>query len=235
MQEARENGTPLAVAALDIDGFKKLNDDRGHGRGDEALKLAGEALERAVRGDDLVARLGGDDFVMILHGADPGYARDVSERARAAMARTLPEELELTVSAGFVCIPDTCDEDANLSELANSALDVAKRAGGNQTRKYDPEQVSAIPSIKQQRAEIDELLAMEHPITPVFQPLVELSTGRLIGFEALSRFDSEPRRSPDAWFNQAARCGRGLALEMAAIKAALSARGRPPGRAPTCR
>jgi diguanylate cyclase (GGDEF)-like protein len=229
VQEARENKTAMAVATLDIDGFKKLNDDRGHARGDEALKLAGEAIERVVRGDDLVARLGGDDFVMILRGADPGYAREVSERARAAMARSLPEELELTVSAGFVCFPDNCDEGANLSELANSALDVAKRAGGNQTRKYDPEQVSAIPSIKQQRAEIDALLALDQPIIPVFQPLVDLSTGRLIGFEALSRFELEPRRSPDSWFNQAARCGRGLALEMAAIKAALSAPGRPPG------
>ncbi|MEA2435477.1 MAG: diguanylate cyclase [Thermoleophilaceae bacterium] len=230
IQDARENGTPMAVVALDIDGFKKLNDDRGHGRGDESLKLAGEALERAVRGDDLVARLGGDDFVMILRGADGGYAREVAERAREAMARSLPEELELTVSAGFVCFPDSADEDANLSELANSALDVAKRAGGNQTRKYDPDQVSAIPSIKQQRAEIDALLAMEEPITPVYQPLVQLSTGRLIGFEALSRFNTEKQRSPDAWFNQAARCGRGLALEMAAINAALAgARSRPSG------
>jgi diguanylate cyclase (GGDEF)-like protein len=229
IQESRESGAPFAVVAIDIDGFKKVNDDRGHARGDEALKAAGEALERAVRGDDLVARLGGDDFVLILRGADAGYAREVSERARAAMARTLPEELALTVSAGFVCVPDTPAEDANLSELANSALDVAKRDGGNQTRKYDPDQVSAIPSIKQQRAEIDALLAMEHPITPVFQPLVELATGRLIGFEALSRFQCEPQRSPDSWFNQAARCGRGLALEMAAIKAALATPGRPAG------
>jgi EAL domain-containing protein (putative c-di-GMP-specific phosphodiesterase class I) len=129
-----------------------------------------------------------------------------------------------------VCFPDTGEEEANLSELANAALDVAKRAGGNQTRKYDPDQASAIPSIKQQRAEIDALLALETPIKPVYQPLVELSTGRLIGFEALSRFNAEEQRSPDAWFNQAARCGRGLALEMAAIKAALaSARNRPPG------
>jgi diguanylate cyclase (GGDEF)-like protein len=232
LQEAREHDLPLAVVALDIDGFKKLNDDRGHGHGDEALKLAGEALERAVRGDDLVARLGGDDFVMILHGADPGYARDVAERAREAMARSLPEELELTVSAGFVCFPDSNigEEDANLPELANAALDVAKRAGGDQTRKYDPDQVSAIPSIKQQRAEIDALLALDEPIKPVYQPLVELSTGRLIGFEALSRFNSEEQRAPDAWFNQAARCGRGLALEIAAIKAALAnARNRPAG------
>ena len=230
IQEARDAGSPLAVVALDIDGFKKLNDDRGHGHGDEALKLVGEALERAVRGDDLVARLGGDDFVMILRGADPGYAREVAERAREAMARALPEELELTVSSGFVCFPENADEDANLSELANSALDVAKRDGGNQTRKYDPDQVSAIPSIKQQRAEIDALLAQDVPIRPVYQPLVELSTGRLIGFEALSRFNAEAQRAPDAWFNQAARCGRGLALEIAAIKAALAgAQNRPAG------
>src|SRR4051812_17202399 len=228
-QAARDNKLPLCVVALDIDGFKKLNDDRGHARGDESLKLAGEAIERAVRADDLVARLGGDDFVMILRGADSGYAREVSERARDAMARSLPEELGLSVSAGFVCTSDISDEGANLSELANAALDVAKRAGGNQTRKYDPDQVSAIPSIKQQRAEIDALLEMDQPITPVYQPLVDLSTGRLIGFEALSRFDTEPRRSPDAWFNQAARCGRGLALEMEAIKAALAAPGRPAG------
>jgi diguanylate cyclase (GGDEF)-like protein len=230
VQEARETGACMAVTTLDIDGFKKLNDDRGHARGDEALALAGEALERAVRADDLIARLGGDDFVMILRGADPGYAREVSERAREALARSLPEELELTVSAGFVCFPDCESEDgANLSELANSALDMAKREGGNQTRKYDPDTVTTLPSIKQQRAEIDALLAMESPITPVFQPLVELGTGRLIGFEALSRFEVEPDRTPDSWFNQAARCGRGLALEMAAIKAALAAPGRPPG------
>jgi diguanylate cyclase (GGDEF)-like protein len=230
LQDAREDGLPLAVVALDIDGFKKLNDDRGHGHGDEALKLAGEAIERAVRGDDLVARLGGDDFVMILRGADAGYAREVAERTREAMARSLPEELELTVSAGFVCFPENAEEDSNLPELANAALDVAKRAGGNQTRKYDPEQVSAIPSIKQQRAEIDALLALAEPIKPVYQPLVELSTGRLIGFEALSRFNAKKNRSPDAWFNQAARCGRGLALEMAAIKAALAgAQNRPAG------
>jgi diguanylate cyclase (GGDEF)-like protein len=229
LQDAREHGHQLAISAIDIDGFKKLNDDCGHARGDEALKLAADALERAVRGSDLVARLGGDDFVLILKGADPGYAREVSERARDAVRRALPEDLEMTVSAGFVCFPETIDDEANMAELAASALDVAKRQGGNRTCKYDPDQVSAIPSIKQQRAEIDEILGHENPITPVFQPLVELGSGRLIGYEALSRFNTDPRRTPDAWFNQAARCGRGLALEIAAIKAALAAGGRPPG------
>jgi diguanylate cyclase (GGDEF)-like protein len=229
LQEARERNQPLAVAALDIDGFKKINDERGHARGDEALQLASQALEKAVRDDDLVSRMGGDDFTILIHGADSAYARDVTERARQAIIRALPEDMELTASAGFVCFPDNATEESNLAELANSALDVAKRQGGNQTRKYDRDSVSAIPTIKQQRAEIDALLAQDEPITPVFQPLVDLNTGRTIGYEALSRFNTELKRSPDAWFNQAQACGRGLQLEMAAIRAALSAPDRPPG------
>src|SRR3954451_3880941 len=229
LQEARERNQPLAVAALDIDGFKKINDERGHARGDEALKLAAEALEKAVRGDDLVSRMGGDDFTILIHGADSAYARDVTERARQAIMRALPEDMELTASAGFVCFPDNAPDESNFAELANSALDVAKRQGGNQTRKYDRDSVSAIPTIKQQRAEIDELLAHEQPITPVFQPLVDLNTGRTIGYEALSRFNTDLKRTPDAWFNQAQACGRGLQLEIAAIKAALLAPNRPEG------
>src|SRR3954453_33374 len=183
VQEARDAKVPMAVTALDIDGFKKVNDDRGHARGDEALKAAGEALERAVRGGDLVARLSGDDFMLILRGADAGYARDVSERAREAMTRALPEELGLTVSAGFICYPDpSCEEGANLSELASAALDMAKRDGGNQTRKHDPDAASAIPSTKQQGPETTTLLALAEPTAPVCQPLVELATGRVIGF-----------------------------------------------------
>jgi diguanylate cyclase (GGDEF)-like protein len=229
LQHAREHDRPVAVAAIDIDGFKKVNDERGHARGDEALRLAAGALEKAVRGSDLVARLGGDDFAILLEGADSAFARDVTERARAAVMRAMPSDMGLTASAGFVCYPDNVDEERNLAELAASALDVAKRNGGNQTRKYDPEQVAAIPTIKQQRAEIDELLAKPEPITPVFQPLVDLATGRTLGYEALSRFNTEVQRAPDAWFNQAQGCGRGLQLEMAAIKAALAAPHRPKG------
>ena len=227
LQKARDQGVPMAVVTIDIDGFKKVNDERGHTRGDETLRAAADALQKAVRGADLVARLGGDDFALLLEGADGPYARQAADRAREALTRVLPPDLSLSTSAGFVCFPEV--DDINLTEFAARALDLAKRAGGGVTRKYDAEQVAAIPTIRNQRAEIDVLLETPNPITPVFQPLVELHTGRLVGYEALSRFNTDIRRPPDAWFNQAHACGRGAQLEALAIRAALDAPGRPPG------
>jgi diguanylate cyclase (GGDEF)-like protein len=229
-KEAQETKSPIGVVALDLDGFKRVNEERGHARGDETLRAAADALRGTMRGDDLVARLGGDDFALLLHGADAGYARDIAERARAAVKRALPADVELEISAGFVCYPGHVGEDADLAELAASALEAAKRHGGGQTRRYDAGEVSRLPTVADQRAEIDELLRGESPITPVFQPLVDLASGRIVGYEALARFNSPLQRNTEAWFNQAQRCGRGPKLEAEAIKVALEiGRSRPDG------
>ena len=229
-KEARERKTPLAVVALDLDGFKRVNEERGHARGDETLRAVGEALRGTMRSDDLVARLGGDDFALLLVGADAGYARDIAERARSAIGRSLPPDVEIETSAGFVCYPGHATDDSNLAEMAASALAAAKRNGGAQTRKFDAGEVARLPTVADQRAEIDTLLRSENPITPVFQPLVELATGRLVGYEALARFNSPIARSPDAWFNQAQLSGRGPKLEAEAIRVALeTGRTRPRG------
>ena len=229
-KKARERKTPLAVVALDLDGFKRVNEERGHARGDETLRAVGDALRGTMRTDDLVARVGGDDFALLLVGADAGYARDIAERARGAIARALPGDVEIETSAGFVCDPGHAGDDANLAEMAAAALAAAKRAGGAQTRKFDAGEVARLPTVADQRAEIDGLLRSENPITPVFQPLVELATGRLVGYEALARFNSPITRTPDAWFNQAQMCGLGPKLEAEAIRAALTVgRSRPDG------
>jgi diguanylate cyclase (GGDEF)-like protein len=223
--KAKETGGSLSVITLDLDRFKRINDELGHARGDEALAAAGEALRKVVRDEDCVARLGGDDFAIIIPGADPGLTRDVAERARDAIVRTCPDGVEFTVSAGYVCWPShTTDE--NLVELASSALSVAKKQGGDRSQRYDAKQAAALPTVREQREEIEELLDNHDPITPVFQPLVELATGRIVGYEALARFE---RRNPEAWFNQAAACGLSVELEAAAIEAALSYRDRPDG------
>jgi EAL domain-containing protein (putative c-di-GMP-specific phosphodiesterase class I) len=76
---------------------------------------------------------------------------------------------------------------------------------------------------------VASLLSDERPITPVFQPVVDLASGHLVGYEALARFSRSPKRSPEAWFAQAHGCGLGPDLEAAAIRAALEPVGRPLG------
>jgi diguanylate cyclase (GGDEF)-like protein len=212
-----EHGS-VAVVVLDLDRFKRVNDEFGHARGDEVLRAVGMALKKVVRSEDCAARLGGDDFAIAIPGADPGLARDIAERAREAIDRTVPQNIEFTVSAGYVCWPQHSNDD-NLTELAGSALALAKKQGGDRTQRYDKKQVGTLPTVREQREEIEDLLADPNPITPVFQPLVELATGRVVGYEALARFS---HRSPEAWFNQAHACGLSEDLEGVALAAALA-------------
>jgi diguanylate cyclase (GGDEF)-like protein len=226
LQKAKESKGSLAVITLDLDRFKRINDEHGHARGDEVLRMVGRALKKVVRGeDDLVARLGGDDFAILVPGCDPGMARDIAERAREAIDRTLPQNLIFTVSAGYVCYPQHT-KDENLTELATFALALAKKQGGDRSQRYDKAQAQELPTVREQRDEIEALLKEPHSITPVFQPLVELTTGRVVGYEALSRF---AERSPESWFNQAHACGLSAELEGAAIRAALEYDNRPEG------
>ena len=226
LQKAKESKGSLAVITLDLDRFKRVNDEHGHARGDEVLRMVGKALKKVVRGDDdVVARLGGDDFAILVPGCDAGMARDIAERARDAIDRTCPQNLIFSISAGYVCYPQHTTEE-NLTELATSALTLAKKQGGDRTQRYDKQQAQALPSVREQREEIEALLEEPFSITPVFQPLVELTTGRVVGYEALSRFSE---RSPEAWFNQAHACGLSAELEGAAIRAALEYDDRPEG------
>jgi diguanylate cyclase (GGDEF)-like protein len=229
MERAVAGGTGLGVVALDLDGFKQVNEERGHARGDEALKAVANALRGAVREGDIVARLGGDDFVLVLRDVDSAHIRHLADRAREAIERAVPEEVKLHSSAGYVCYPSQASPDADLVELAGVALRVAKREGGSRTVKYDSEHATALPTLRAERLEIENLLEAADPIEPVFQPIVELRSGRLVGYEALSRFPGQDNRSPDAFFNQAARVGLGSQLEAIAIAAALKAPRRPPG------
>lgn len=227
MEQAVAGGTSLGVVALDIDGFKQVNDERGHARGDETLKAVAQALQGSVRDGDLVARLGGDDFVLVLRGVAPADVRASADRAREAIARVATDGPPLSASAGYVCYPAQADAEADLVELAGTALRVAKREGGSCTQKYDPDQATSLPTQRAERLEIEALLAEPEPVVPVFQPIVDLASGRLVGYEALSRFPGKDGRTPDAFFNQAGRVGLGPQLEMVAIAAALRAERRP--------
>lgn len=126
---------PLALIVVDIDGFKTINDTHGHDVGDIALRHAAEALRLAVRGQDLVCRTGGDEFVVLCPDTDLAAARVVAERLRVAVeaepVETGGPRLFLTASVG-VCMrtPDMKDAEA-LIKGADQGLYLAKQRGRN--------------------------------------------------------------------------------------------------------
>jgi diguanylate cyclase (GGDEF)-like protein len=224
--DGAEARRPVAVVILDLDNFKAINDTHGHPYGDEVLRAVGAAVRTATRADDTAARIGGEEFALILPGSDSGTAFAVAERTRAAVAAVAVHGFELSCSAGVAAYPDDAEDASTLCQLADSALCWAKRGGKRRTRRFDPEHSPATWTDRQ-RTEVEQLLRLDRPITPVFQPVVGLGTGRVVGYEALARFPGTSGRTPDVWFAQAHGCGLGPELEAAAIKAALEPVGRP--------
>jgi diguanylate cyclase (GGDEF)-like protein len=126
---ATRAGAGLAVVAFDLDHFKQVNDERGHEAGDHVLTALAAVIRDHARAGDLAARWGGEEFVVVLPGADAEAARAFAERVRAALTATA---LGVTVSAGIGASEPPLDPRALLS-AADAALYAAKRAGRDRT------------------------------------------------------------------------------------------------------
>jgi len=124
---ARRHGRPLAVAMVDLDAFKAVNDRHGHDVGDRALVAAGDALARALRAEDVLGRLGGEEFLALLPDADEDAAARAAERLRAAVAGA-GGPVPVTASVGWAVLQDSEDPD-ELVQRADTALYNAKAAG----------------------------------------------------------------------------------------------------------
>lgn len=137
LADAKRTKIPVGVAMLDLDHFKTVNDVYGHPEGDKVLRLAVERWLSAVRPADLLARLGGEEFAVLIPGADAARSKDVAERLRARLAakpfpvRRGTVQLPMTVSIGVAVAERGAGTPSKLLSSADAALYRAKRDGRN--------------------------------------------------------------------------------------------------------
>ena len=236
-----------AVLFLDLDDFKVVNDELGHAVGDELLVGVAGRLRSRLRSADTVARLGGDEFgVLLEHVAGPNEVVQAAERILAAFEEPFAVHGEPRTIGLSIGMAVSTNGERSVDELlrqADLAMYAAKRGGRHRWDLYDgdlerlapmaaeeePERATWFQRGAEQRQEILDLLERHDALQMAFQPILDLGTGHVAGYEALARFASPQTRPPNAWFAQAHRCGLGYELEARAVAAALAAPDRPAG------
>ncbi len=180
-----------AVLFVDLDGFKVINDTLGHEAGDNLLKLVSERLAGAMRERDLVARMSGDEFVVVAAGIrSRTEAGDVARRIFAALSQPFSlngSDLGVTVSIGIAFLPEDGGDARTLLRHADSAMYRVKRSGKNGLKYYSPD----IDASLERRGELERDLRTalrERQLSLVFQPVFDMQTGSLVQIEALLRW-----------------------------------------------
>ena len=188
---ARRTSGMVAVLFVDLDDFKTVNDSLGHAAGDELLRQTAARLDASLRGSDTAARLGGDEFAILVEGLeDADSVTLVAERVHEALdsAFTIGEE-EIFVRASIGIALRKGDElDEDLLRNADTAMYAAKAAGKGRHQVFD--QVMHITARKRLQLTGDLRRAVDRDeFTVDYQPLVDLASGRVLGAEALVRWE----------------------------------------------
>ncbi|HKX39377.1 MAG TPA: diguanylate cyclase, partial [Burkholderiales bacterium] len=191
MRRAKRAGWPLALLFLDLDNFKRVNDSLGHDAGDRLLRVAAERIRRAVREADMLFRMGGDEFTVLLEDVrGPEEAAMVSSRVLEAMAEPLQlqhHEISVTASIGIALYPRDDVVAERLLKSADTAMYRAKELGRNRYAFFAPEMNERVESQILVEAALRRGLK-NHEFVLHFQPRVSVASGRATGAEALLRW-----------------------------------------------
>lgn len=188
--DSATHSTPVAVLFMDVDRFKGINDLLGHGVGDRVLIEIGDRLRTSVRSGDIVARLAGDEFVVLAPGISVSEAEAMSERISETVARPIEvdeRDVLVTVSVGLAIATVPLPADDLLAD-ADVAMYRAKQRGRARVVHFDRQM--RVELMRQSELELGLTVAMRDPgqLVVHYQPIYRLESGLINGFEALVRW-----------------------------------------------
>lgn len=228
LDDARRNEAELAVLFLDLDGFKPVNDNLGHAVGDELLVDVAGRLRRIVRKSDHCARIGGDEFVVVLRNlAEPNTASEVAEQIRAEIERpyhAAGHELWISTSIGIALFPHDGATADVLIRQADTAMYQAKAAGRNSVSIYEPEMDMA----SEERFDlVNSLREAIHggDLVVAFQPQIDVRLEEIVAVETLVRWNHPTRGliAPSEFIGVAEEAGMMVPLGEWVLRAACEA------------
>ncbi|MBD3232901.1 MAG: EAL domain-containing protein [candidate division Zixibacteria bacterium] len=193
INQTKRANSLTAILFLDLDGFKWVNDSLGHSKGDMLLQIVAQKLKRCIRESDTVARLGGDEFTVMLPNLDNATnAAVVARKILETLSKPLSisgNEIHITASVGISVFPTDAEDIESLMRFADIAMYRAKAKGKNNFQMFDPS-IDVIDSRrftieKGLRNAVDNLEFVVH-----YQPQVDINTGKMIGSEALLRWQN---------------------------------------------
>ena len=196
LTRARRDDPALAVMFVDLDDFKSVNDSLGHGAGDEILVKVAERLRRTLRDSDTAARMGGDEFAVLIEDAreanSPGYVGERILRALRDHFEVNGQSVRLSGSVGIAIYQGPENSAEELLRHADVAMYAAKQQGKDRLTVFEPELHDATIDRHQLRAEMH--VSFERgEFTVAYQPLVRLDDSSIIGVEALLRWKHPTR------------------------------------------
>ncbi len=194
LTRTRRGAAPPTLVLLDLDGFKSINDRRGHAVGDAVLVAVAQRLQKVARETDTVARVGGDEFAVLILDTTPDDALKIAERALRALRPPIQDgdqvsSVGASIGVRFGSLNQTAHE---LLRDADTAMYAAKARGRNNVQIFAPAMHTAALSRKSVAQELRSALHTNQ-LTLHYQPLVELTSGRIIGVEALARWQHPHR------------------------------------------